>query len=186
MRAKLLSWLFLFAGLALGGCAIVEPLKSEDLVVTAVAGQSRHVGVVLAVQPVGVAKDTASFSRPSIDRRAFEAGLVGTLAASRIFDRVVPGTEGDYVLASEIITQEPLDPRSITIPILIHYRLIEAASRRTVWKRNIFTQPLVPFERSLEDAMGEKRHNHMLREGFRENFSRLVAALRELQLQQRP
>lgn len=186
MKAKLLPWLFLFAGAALGGCATVEPLKSEDLVVTAATGPSKHLGVVLAVQPVGVARDTASFSRPSIDKKAFEAGLVGTLAASGMFGRVVPGGDGDYLLVSEIITQEPLDPRSMTIPILIHYRLIEAASRRTVWKRNIFTQPVVPFERSLEDAMGEKRHNHMLREGFRENFSRLVAALRELELQQRP
>lgn len=186
MKTKILSWVFVLANVGLSGCATVEPLKGEELIVAEAAGTPKHVGVVLAVQPVTI-NDTSTHARPSIARREFERGLIGTLAASKLFGRVVPGTDGDFLLASEIIAQEPVDPYSITIPILIHYRLIEAKSLRVVWKRNIFTQPVVPFERSFDDPTGERRHNRMLRDGIRDNFSRLATELRDtLQLQQRP
>ncbi len=162
--------------IGLGGCGTTIPLTEKELVAetTSVAlTRTEHRVTVSQVK----SNNVSAWHRGPIDTDVFRNALIETIRISGIFADIAAEPGGDLILNVEIISQRPVDPHSITIPLLVHYALRDARTGNTVWKKNIFSQPEIPFERTMSDSTGAIRHNTVLRTAIQDNFKQLQEAL---------
>ena len=166
----------IIVAIGLSGCATTKPLTENDLVVrnaSVALSRTEHHVTVLAIK----SDDVSAWHRQPIDTGVFRNALIETLRASGIFSEVTTEPGGDLILNVEIISQRPVDPHSITVPLLVHYALRDAGTGDTLWKKNIFSQPKIPFERAMSDPTGAMRHNTVMRAAIQDNFKQLQEAL---------
>jgi hypothetical protein len=109
----------------------------------------------------------------------FQQALSETLQESGLFTSVSTEHGGDFTIESEIIYEAPVDIYSVTVPLLVHYKLINAKNKKTIWKINTFSQPNIPYEKSEAGMTGEIRHNTMVRAAVRDSFEQVLSSLHQ-------
>ncbi len=176
MRISLSALGALALAVLLLGCAPAP--KPEDYTVDVSASVTHRFQESVRIAPVKTLGGSA-WLRPSLDPAMFAAGLAETLTKSQLFSAVTTSASAELEMRAEIIYQQPVDPYSISVPLLVHYDLRDASSGRTIWKGNFFSLPEVPDGRSFGDPTGSMRHQRVVREAIRDNFSQLIRSLSE-------
>jgi len=170
----MLTWLAL--PILLIGCATAPPMTASDLTVhTTTAKLTKQEGS-LTVASVKSDNRSAHFRKP-IDVELFREALSETLQESGLFASVSKESGGDFTLEPEIIYQAPVDAYSVTVPLLVHYKLRNARTKKVVWKKNTFSQPSIPYEKSEAGMTGEVRHNTMVRAAVRDSFNQVLDSM---------
>lgn len=165
--------------LLLAACATTPPITVDDLTIRKGPIEISHGVGTLTVASVKSISQSAHYRKP-VDTRVFQQALSQTLRESGLFTSVSTELGGDFTIESEIIHEAPIDPYSITVPLLIHYKLIDAKSEKIIWKINTFSQPNIPYKKSEAGLTGEIRHNTMLQAAVRDSFEQVLESLHQL------
>ncbi|MGI9317010.1 MAG: hypothetical protein ACR2QW_06735 [bacterium] len=170
----MLTWLAL--PILLIGCATTPPMTASDLTVQTTMTKLTKQEGSLTVASVKSDNQSAHHRKP-IDVELFREALSVTLQESEMFASVSKEPGGDFTLESEIIYQAPIDAYSVTVPLLVHYKLRDARVKKVVWKENTFSQPSIPYKKSEAGLTGEVRHNSMVRAAVQDSFNKVLDSM---------
>jgi hypothetical protein len=175
---KVLAALLVFwaAGALIGGCTPV--VHVDDLVPSAVAKAPIAIDKTLGVAPVvgGQQSEIATRAVANVEAIPFGDAEVQTLIRAGLFREVSSGESGDLVLHTEIISQEAASPPTV-YTLLVHYELLDAATGRLLWRRNIYSDALasdIPHDIIGADWLPRVRGRTV-----QENLKQLIVALTE-------
>lgn len=153
-------------------------MTTSDLIVHRGSTEAGHTEGTLTVAPVKSKNQSAHFRKPT-DTNLFQQALAQTLQESGLFTSVSTEQGSDFTIESEIICEAPVDVYSVTVPLLVHYELIDTKNKKTIWKINTFSQSSIPYEKSEAGMTGEIRHNTMVRAAVRDCFEQVLSSLHQ-------
>lgn len=159
-------------------CAASSPITTSDLIVRKDPTEAKYREGSLTVAPVKSKNQSAHLRKP-IDTNLFQQALSQTLQESGLFTSVSTERGGDFTIESEIIYEAPIDIYSVTLPLLVHYKLVNTRNKKTIWKINTFSQPCIPYIKSEAGMTGEIRHNTMVRAAVRDSFEQVLLSLHQ-------
>ena len=159
-------------------CAASPRITTSDLIVHKSSMEANQIAGSLTVAPVKSKNQSSHFRKP-IDTKLFQQALTETLQESGLFSSVSAERGSNLTIESEIIYEAPVDVYSVTVPLLIHYKLVDVKSKKTIWKTNTFSQPSIPYKKSEAGMTGETRHNTMVRAAVRDSFEQVLVSLHQ-------
>lgn len=161
------------------GCATSSQVMAPDLMVhTSEAEKKIQIAETLSIASVE-SDNQSAYTRKPIDIEVFKQALVHTLQESGLFVSVSSDPGSSFTLESEIIYQAPVDAYSVTLPLLVHYKLRKTATGEVALKINTFSQPRIPYKKSEAGPTGQKRHDTVVRAAIRDSFKQLLTSLRQ-------
>lgn len=123
----------------------------------------------------GGEKTYPMWSSSKIENKGFKEALTNALKRSGIFKDVFTDKKGDYILYTEIISQELKSGFPITSTLFVNYKLIEDKSNRELCKENILSQ--YDAKHTTFKEIGVERAKRANEGAVRNNLSQLVKKL---------
>ena len=162
------------AAAGLSGCA--TGAKSEAMVSEKTA-VGRTLGNSVSVAVSG-GKQTSGVGASQISDDAFRQALQDSIVKSALFKEVSPS--GQYTLNAFIgKVDQPMMGFSLTVKMEVSYTLVDAASGKTVWSKNIASE----YTAKTGEAFAAVKRLRLANEGAaRNNISQAISEMSALQL----
>jgi len=169
-QQRALALLALSAAVALGGCA--TPAKPENMTPTVVPA-TRHSDHDVSVVVSG-GSETSSTHTSQISNEDFARALSDALAKSEVFSKV-SATGGYYKLSAYIgKVDQPSMGLSLTVTVEVSYTLIDTASGKPLWTKNVTS---VHTTGTSESFMAVDRLRLATEGAAKDNIRQAIAAL---------
>lgn len=164
------------AAFCLSACGM-SPTTQEGMVLQSYDSPTKHQKTVKIEVRGG--RSTDPMYLPQIANDTYQAALIDTINASRVFARVVQEKQADYLLQVTLISlDQPVIGGNFTVKMEAAWRLVRADTGEVVWRAPIqssFTQTIgetfAAVTRIRQATEGAARNN--IKEGLG-----LIAALR--------
>jgi hypothetical protein len=176
MKAAYILIIYIVASLILGGCTTPTKITVSDLTVHADTNPLTSGIGSLNVAHVKSDNQSAHMREP-IDTELFRQALINNTQESGLFTSVSTEAGSDFTLESEIIYQAPVDPYSVFMPLLVHYKLRETETGKVVWKKNTFSLPIIPYRKSEAGLTGALRHGTVVHAAIRDSFTQMLESM---------
>jgi hypothetical protein len=142
---KLTLWVAGLACALLAGCA--TPTRPEAM--ATVAAPAAHKSKASVVLEVSGGRATQSTYTPQISDEDFATALRKSIEQSGIFARVPGAQPADYRLVAYIgRLDSPMMGMTVRVELEVGYQLIEVATGRKVWTKNIATNYTVQSDKA--------------------------------------
>lgn len=134
------------AALLVVGCAAYTP-RADQMVPARVIDRVSSVRPTIRLHPVTGGESPRlsdnAFDGVKLDARSFQEALGSALRGSGIFDRVIFSGAAPLELYAQILGQQSRfgsEFGSMTVTLLVAYRLVDTEAGRVVWKENLLSQ----------------------------------------------
>ena len=158
------------------GCA--TPSRPEAMATTAAAAAHKSAGTVIL--EVSGGRQTSSTYVPQISNEDFATALRRSIEQSGAFARVPAVLPADYRLIAYIgQLDSPMMGMTVRVDMEVGYQLIDVATNRPVWRKNIKTQYTVPSDKAYAFVDRVRIGNEAV---ARMNIEQLLAEVAALKL----
>jgi hypothetical protein len=130
----------------IAGCA--TPSRPEAMATTTAAAAAHKSAASVMIEVSG-GRQTSSTYVPQISNEDFATALRRSIEQSGAFARVPAALPADYRLIAYIgQLDSPMMGMTVRVDMEVGYQLIDVATNRPVWRKNIKTQYTVPSDKA--------------------------------------